>query len=144
MVSYKDSEIMLYDKKQTRLTVDGCKENDFIFAQDKKILKFNDLVTCPFCLYFDMLFKFKKVKYGLYKCPFCETEMRSTSLILDMDIEKFAKWVFDYRQQGFFQKLYPNFKEWNKRLWELGIAKEFWEKYKSLKGVTDSDEYEDE
>jgi hypothetical protein len=57
-----------------------------------------------------------------------------------MNPKQFAKWVFEYRLSGFFSKI--NFKEWNQKLWELGVSQEFWEEYKLLRGDTTKEEEE--
>lgn len=140
MVSYQDREKMIWDKKQTKLSIDGCELNTFVFARDRIILKFDDIVTCPFCLEFDYLYNFHK-EGGLYTCPICTNRMMSTSLIVKMDIEKFAQWVFDYRKNGFFKKVFPDFNSWCSKLHKFGLSYDFWEKYNSLK---DNYSYSDE
>lgn len=134
MGNYKVAEKMRYDKEQTQLTKNGCESNNREYAEKQY---HNDnpekIVLCPFCLTQNQILRFVK-KRGLLKCPICENEMMLISLIKKMDIEEFAKWVFNYRLSGFWQKVYPNAKEWFKKLYELGISKEFWDVYNRLKG----------
>lgn len=49
-----------------------------------------------------------------------------------MDAEQYAKWVWDYRKSGFWQKV--NFEAFKGRLVALGISKRFWDTYKKYKG----------
>lgn len=93
---------------------------------------------CPFCLHSGniMVFEFqtpKGKKSGMYKCPECHNRMRAESLMQSQTAEEFAKWVFEYSADGFWQK--TNFYTFNKRLKELGIATPFWNRYKELKGT---------
>lgn len=104
---------------------------------------------CPFCLHADYYFRFEvKLKSGKTSgrclCPDCGRKMMRESLTKSMSVEEYAQWVFDYSRSGFWQKI--NFKVWNERLYQLGISREFWDKYKSLKGETvynEDDDYRD-
>lgn len=147
MVSWKELQELKYDKKQTKLSNNGCIKNTFQFAIGRRKLSYYDIMTCPFCLNYYELHLFKSHS-GLYECPNCHNELKQSSLILDLStddlIEKFARWVYAYRVNGFWRKIFPDFKTWCKRLWELRISKVFWEKYKSLRGDTNNEvnEYE--
>lgn len=149
MVSWKDKQKVYYDKQQTKLSIDGCEQNSFMFAKNLPNIEYWMVVTCPFCLEHNQFWRFKK-KQGLYKCPICTNEMMLTTLAITFDlstneaIENFAQWVFNYRRNGFFQKIYPKFEKWNKRLWELKISFVFWQKYNKLKGECNNEvnEYE--
>lgn len=148
VLDYKTKNDMDWDRFQTKLTVSGCKPNTAEYALAVRTLSFYDLVTCPFCLNYNRLGDFRKVK-GLWHCPICGNEMLRTSLIVnletDIDIANFAKWVYDYRVNGFWKKIYPTFEDWCKKLKELGISYEFWENYKRFRGDNiDEDENTDE
>jgi len=54
--------------------------------------------------------------------------------------QEYARWVYEYRLSGFFKKI--NFDLWAKKLKDLGIAYEFWEEYKKLKGEDNQTEKE--
>jgi predicted RNA-binding Zn-ribbon protein involved in translation (DUF1610 family) len=104
---------------------------------------------CPFCLHPDYYFRFQvtlksgKVS-GKYLCPECGKTMRRESLTKNMLPEEYAEWVYEYSGFGFWQKI--NFKQWNERLYQLGISRPFWDKYKSLKGekvYADDEDYRD-
>jgi hypothetical protein len=70
--------------------------------------------------------------------------MMLRTLVKEMNVEDFARWVFEYRLSGFWEKVFPNFETWNKKLKDLGINYEFWENYKRLKGDNESEELPDE
>jgi hypothetical protein len=134
MGSYKIAEKMRYDKEQTQLTKKGCKSNPNNYAEKQYYdINFNKVVLCPFCLNYNELFKFIKNR-GFFKCPNCLNDMILITLIKEMSIEEFARWVYGYRLSGFWQKVYPNAKAWFKKLYDLGISKEFWNMYNRLKG----------
>lgn len=102
----------------------------------------NMKVMCPFCLYPDKLSAFfisnsKGISQGKAQCPECHITMMMKSLIMDVDAEGYAKWVFNYRKDGFWQKC--PFATWKKRLHNIGWSTAFWAKYKALKGTDDVD-----
>jgi len=133
-MSYKIAEKMRYDKEQTVLTKKGCKSNPYNYSEKQDKANYNIIVLCPFCLTQNPLYKFEK-HHGFYKCLICNGQMALRTLVREMKIEEFARWVFDYRLNGFWQKVYPTHKLWCARLKELGLAYEFWENYNRLKGV---------
>lgn len=135
------TEKALYDKMQTRLG-ENCLPipNNFKFAKKNlsDIVK-DKMLICPFCLTPNYLSSFEFDK-GLYKCEKCKNRMHESTLINMfnwfnspiIDSESYAKWVFGYRINGFFQKI--NFKEWNTQLWKFGISQDFWGYYNKYKG----------
>lgn len=139
MPTYNEIEKLRYDKQQTVLSGNGCKSNPHKYAELQDTANIDTIVMCPFCLSQYPLYRFEK--YGnLRKCLTCKNEMMLRTLTRTMNIEEFARWVFEYRLSGFWNKVYPSFKEWNKRLKELGLYYEFWENYKRLKGNSQNDE----
>jgi hypothetical protein len=60
--------------------------------------------------------------------------MRGNTLyfLSQMNISEFAQWVYNYRLNGFFDKI--DFANWNKQLKLNGISTEFWEEYRKYKG----------
>lgn len=141
-LSYKDIQKLEYDKKQMQFSIDGsliinskvideCTPIHILINKDNYYL-------CPFCL--ENHNNFSVESHGLVKCSKCNNQMKPKTLIFVTHCtnEEFAKWVFEYRLSGFFKKI--NFVQWNKKLKELGIAKEFWDEYKKFKG--DISEYD--
>lgn len=142
-------EKALYDKLQFRLGKNGITPNTFKYARKevKDLIK-NNRLLCPFCLEIFHLSDFIYIN-SLYKCKNCNNRITGKTLEIVFkllccekpDIEGFAKWVYGYRLNGFFQKI--NFEKWNKNLHFLGFSYEFWDYYKKLKGENKK-EYEDE
>ncbi len=96
-------------------------------------------VTCIFCLGISKLRLFlistkKGYNRSLGKCPVCGQKMRLETLVkmLKWTPEEYAKFVFDYRQSGFWQKV--AFEDWKKRLDMMGWSQPFWTEYKRLRG----------
>ncbi len=100
---------------------------------------------------------------GHGKCPECEEGMRLQTLVKmeqwikegipqapsgeDVDpykplvlrgVEAYAAWVYEYRKNGFFQKI--KFPAWAAMLKSMGWADAFWKKYRQLKGDLPTDE----
>lgn len=93
---------------------------------------------CPFCLYFGGHREFETLtKKGKPSkkiiCPACKNGMLNRTLTTKMTAEQYAEFVYMYSSSGFWQKI--NFEQWKERLNKLGMAKQFWDKYKLLKGT---------
>jgi len=91
---------------------------------------------CPFCLHQDSKSAFEtKTAKGKpskkFVCPECNQKMREKSLTQSMSASDYAEWVFLYASYGFWKIV--KYAVWNKRLKELGLAPEFWDRYKELK-----------
>ena len=102
-----------------------------------KIEWLNPTYLCPFCLHegpiSDYEFKTPKGKISaMAQCPECHNKMRKRTLTEPMTPQQYASFVFFYAQSGFWKKV--NFRQFNERLRALGIAHEFWQEYKKLKG----------
>jgi hypothetical protein len=153
MPSHKEIEQIEFDKKQMQFAIDGT-----LIINQKVINEATPLYVlineknyyiCPFCLEKTNQYKIKNK--GLISCPNCLIDMKLKTLLFIQDCsnEEYAKWVFEYRLSGFFTKLKSgknSFENWNKKMKDLGIAYEFWEKYKQLKGSdnqTDKKDYTD-
>jgi hypothetical protein len=142
LTKYNREQLICFDKEQTFLNNDlSIKQNDYHFAEKIIRLELNNKVLCPFCLSYDILRKFLIIKKdGINKhlayCPFCRVSLQVKTLltVTKMNMKEFAKWVFEYNfgKNSFFNKV--NFKEWNKKLKIMGLATEFWDEYKKLKG----------
>lgn len=139
-----DFDDALYDKLQTKLG-DKPLPNTFKFAKlTLKDLVKDKTILCPFCLEVLHISDFL-YSQGLYKCKVCNNRITEHTLKLMFEwfncekpnVREFAKWVFGYRLNGFFQKI--KFKEWNKNLYDLGFSFDFWNYYKVFKG-----EYQEE
>ena len=93
-------------------------------------------VMCPFCLYQAKLREFfistnKGISTDRAQCPDCKNGMKIRTLIVEMDAEQYAGWVYNYRSFGFWKKC--PFDKWKLRLKNIGWALQFWGKYKALK-----------
>lgn len=135
MIPYKEQEKLRYCKQQTHLTQNGIEPNTFKYSIITENIDFNTKVVCPFCLTENFLYSFPK-NFGLRICTICGNKVVLRTLTKKMTTEEFAKWVYDYRLNGFWQKVYPNFKEWNRKLKELGLSYDFWEYYNKFKGIS--------
>lgn len=141
---YLMQEQLKYDKQQMIFTDSHVwneksfiKENDSPLAIKQLDLR-NRLVFCPFCLSKGMLHKFViGTKKGFSKryaiCPECLQGMFLETLLnmLKWTPKEYAEFVFNYHAK-FWNKC--NFKIWKKRLYDLDLSLEFWERYKALKG----------
>jgi hypothetical protein len=135
------------DKHQARFSKDSSvalvpRTKIKIFAT----LNVNMKVMCPFCLKQDKLQLFlistkKGISQKMAKCPECRNGMRMESLTADMTPEQFAEWVFEYSGSGYWQKV--KFHTFKDRLYKIGWARRFWDKYKELKGESGIESYED-
>jgi hypothetical protein len=84
-----------------------------------------------------LLSNFENYRYvdkALVECPNCKNKMRGNTLyfISQMSVPEFAQWVYNYRLNGFFDKI--DFDQWNKQLKLNGIVTEFWDSYRKYKG----------
>jgi len=136
---YKLQEKLRYDKAQTELDEKGLHPNTKFYAIKKLEIKYDEKILCPFCFNYDEFQLFNK-EGRLYKCPICKNciTLKTANDIRFMTSEQFAKWVFDYRLSGFWDKIInKDFKEWNKRLYDVGFGFgiNFWDNYKILKGT---------
>ena len=145
---YVREQIAEYDKQQAKLTLNGIAKNVATYVVIITQLQPEKIMICPFCLGQHKTMKFyisKKngIDKRLGKCPECQNQMLLKTLIsmLKWNAQEFAKWVYDYRLSGFWQKV--NFNVWKKRLFDLNMSYEFWEEYKNLKGeqYTTEEEY---
>lgn len=149
MVSWKEQQKIIEDAQQCLLNPDlSIKKNDKPYAKNQAKAEFDTIVMCPFCLKSYQL-GFFPIKKGLRVCPNCNAQLRATTLTEITNLDKFVEFVFNYRFNGFWSKICleikpitkdTRFNEWYKRLRDLGLSFEFWEKYKLLKGDYDKNE----
>lgn len=104
---------------------------------DTKVINTNPVFNCPFCLYIGTLREFYvKTKHGYSKkrakCPDCRNLMRMDTLTRHISVEDYATWVYYYAMSGFWQKC--PFDKFKHRLYALGMSRQFWDRYKELKG----------
>lgn len=142
-LDWKTQQKMREDAKQFILNPDlSITENKSLSIIEKGDKKFNDVVLCPFCLNSNELgnFYFRK---GFRVCPNCSANLKLSTLSEITNLDKFVKFVFNYRFNGFWSKICldvkpitseTRFKTWNNRLYLLGLSFDFWEKYKNLRG----------
>lgn len=143
MVSWKEHQKMINDVRQYCLNPDlTITKNKHKFAKEQPDIKYNDVVLCPFCLTSYKLEKFT-LRKGFRVCPNCGSKLKLSTLSEITDLDRFIKFVFDYRHSGFWGKIChdvkpitPNtrFNTWTKRLYSLGLSKYFWDEYKRLRG----------
>lgn len=149
MVKWEERQKVLYDIKQYKLNPDlSISKNNFKFAEKKNDMKYNDIVLCPFCLMSYELGKFE-LRKGLRVCPCCSSKLKLSTLAEIDNFDKFVQFVFNYRLNGFWNKICldvpqtnpdARFNAWNSRLKSLGLSYDFWENYKRLKGDFGNDE----
>jgi transcription elongation factor Elf1 len=131
------------DAQQMFLNPDlSITKNTYKSAKQQFKTEFDMIVLCPFCLSSYELGKFP-LRKGLRVCPKCGLSLKTSTLTEITNLDRFVKFVFDYRFNGFWDKICTDiplinkdsrFNEWNKRIYCLGLSQEFWEKYKTLKG----------
>lgn len=138
-----DYKTKLDDDKQTRLSSNGILPNNSFTKQYFPIVNFNDKVVCPFCLNFIEFGKGFMLEKGFYKCLKCGTLIVKKTLkeVIIMSPEQFAFWVYNYRLNGFWDKVKPNFHDWTVEMdsFANNFSRRFWDKYKEIRG----DNFED-
>lgn len=149
ILDWKEQQKIIEDAQQCFLNPDlSIKKNNRNYATKQSNIKFDDIVLCLFCLFSYELNKFA-LRKGLRICPNCGSQLKLYTLSEINDLDKFVQFVFNYRFNDFWSKIcldvksitsYTRFNEWNKRLYDLGLSREFWDKYKNLKG-DNYDEY---
>lgn len=131
-------EDLAHDKEQTVLTENGISPNPNSFAEKKLRFDSEQIFICPFCLKTSKFSNFfiKAKNCYMAKCPNCKQEVRFKTLftMLGMTGKEFADFVYPYTKMSFWKKVYPDFKTWNNILSELGLAEDFWNRYKDLRG----------
>ena len=113
----------------------------------------NEEVICPFCGYRSRAIEFrvkkssKSSKYSTkkFKCPDCGQVMKRSTLLRDMTVSDWARWLYydvirASRGKGFHR---ISFDKLSQRLKEYGWAKEFWEAWKAAKEGRDRSDIED-
>lgn len=132
------------DRKQSRLGTDGkLKMSTAQMVTQQREIDFTQQVMCPFCLHADKLQAFllstsKGISQSRAQCPECKNGMMIKSLTVEWAPEQYADWVYDYTGSGYWQKC--KFATWKERLFKIGWAKRFWDRYKALKGTGEESE----
>ena len=144
-MDWKEQQRLREDIQQCFLNPDlSIIKNKRDYAKKETNVKFDDIVLCPFCLMSYELNKFA-LRKGLRICPCCGLQLKLSTLGNIDNLDRFVKFIFDYRFNGFWEKICldilakdrnTRFNEWNKRLYGLGFGfgKEFWDNYKRMKG----------
>jgi len=107
--------------------------------------KFDTRYICPFCGYdgeFRLFLTVGKNGYSRkkFKCPDCNQIMKKETLIREMSVEEWAKWLYA-SVRVFSNHKQPELAFYNRISWEklstrlkfYGIANEFWESWKETK-----------
>ena len=142
MPTQKEIMQLEYDKKQLQFALDGSIIINKTVLNEQTpidaIINEQNYYLCPFCL--EKSNKYTIKNKGLICCPNCLVDMKVKTILFVQDCsnQEYAQWVYNYRLSGFFSKI--NFEKWNKKLKDLGIAYEFWEEYKKLKGEENQEE----
>ncbi len=136
---YKIRQRLIEDKEQTQLTISGCVTNPYRYATKEIQIKYEDKVLCPFCLSYDIFGHFERVRKQLFKCPICKNQIMLKTLdrVRKMNSKDFADWVFGYRLTGFWNKVYPDVKQWFGKLYNFSydFYSDFRIEYNKLKGM---------
>jgi len=134
------------DKQQTRLGPIGLLEpSEMQKAKTETGPNYTQKVMCAYCLWQGPLHKFLiSTKKGFHKsqakCPDCGNGQLIRTLTADMTPEEYAEWMFFNIGYGGWQKV--PFNKWKERLAQLGWARQFWDRYKTLKAeYTEEDKY---
>lgn len=149
MIEWKKQDEIIRDIQQTFLNPDlSISKNTYSFAKkSKSSFNYNYIALCPFCLSSNAIGDYS-LRKGFRVCPICGSNMKLSTLTEIQDLKEFVDFVFNYRYSGFWSKICldvpqttPNirFETWNRRLYELGISKEFWEIYRNLRGDSSSE-----
>ena len=126
-MSYKEQIQLRYDKKQVKFNKNGT------LTKNEVLKNLSEIYLCPFCLYKGKFGEFlSSNRINIVICPECENNMMIETLVNEMSIEQFARWVFDYALTGFWEKC--KYEIFNKRLYKMGLSRRFWDEYKRLKG----------
>jgi hypothetical protein len=140
---YVREQKIISDKQQLRL--DTLKFMQSPLASEQLELKLSQIVICPFCLYRSTLEKFlfscgKGFHKGLGFCINCgqKSTFRTLLKMPTWTPQEYAKFVFGYVQNGFWDKC--KYGEWSTRMnLDRDISNAFWNEYKKLKGEKEED-----
>jgi hypothetical protein len=152
--AYRIREKLSRDLRQTQFFNTEAGETDLRENPNKyAVLELKNLnpyeyVTCPFCLARSLFRQYlistkKGYDRGKGKCPVCDNGVQFKTLVFMKQCElksnpngpeNYAKWVWEYRRSGFWQKVQPLIEIRKKRLYSMGWTSRFWEKYKELRG----------
>jgi len=120
--------------KQINLSGDICKHSyncNRIVKSTYEIISCDEKFLCPFCLHEDIIKAFKTGN-RTYGCPECKNNMYKISLIVNMNVREYTKFVYIYMKEfrGWTKFDWEKMKE---RLCERGLIREFWSEYYRLK-----------
>jgi len=123
----KEINKVIYDDKQTVFSENG------LINKKEITYNLNGIYSCSFCLFEGKFNEFLPTsKINLKVCPECKNRMWRSTILEKKTIKEFAEWVFNYAKSGFWEKC--NFEVFNDRLYKRGLSKQFWDRYKELKG----------
>ena len=111
---------------------------------------FNMEVICPFCAWSGRVIQFRTKKseksksYStkMFKCPDCGQGMRRDTLLKDLTVSEWARWLYtDIIMYGGYHRI--SFPKLLQRLKEYGWANEFWSAWKAVKEHRETSDVED-
>ena len=111
---------------------------------------FNEEVVCPFCAFKARVIQFrtkkseKSASYStkMFECPDCRQNMRRATLLRDMTVSEWARWLyFDIIMYHGYDRI--SFPKLLQRLKEYGWANEFWSAWKAAKEGRQHSDIED-
>lgn len=111
---------------------------------------FNMEVICPFCAFKGRVIEFRTKKSSqsvgysakMFECPDCHEKMRRDTIMRDMTVSEWARWLYnDVIKYGGYKRI--SFPKLSARLKEYGWASEFWEAWKAVKEGRQTSSVED-
>jgi len=120
------------------------------FKDDMGKLVFNMEVVCPFCAWMGRVIQFRTKKseasksYStkMFKCPDCGQGMRRDTLLRDLTVSEWARWLYtNVIMYGGYNRI--SFPKLLQRLKEYGWASEFWSAWKAVKENRTTSDVED-
>lgn len=138
-----------FPKGQTKLP-DPEVEALAVFKHEMEGPIFNTEVICPFCAFRGRVLEFRTKKserskgysIRMFKCPDCGQKMRRETLLNEMTVSQWARWLYSnvIMYGGYHRISFPKLME---RLKGYGWAREFWEAWKAIKEGRVSSDVED-
>ena len=120
------------------------------FKGDMGIPLLSEEVVCPFCAFKTRVIQFrvkkseKSASYSTkkFECPDCGENMRRNTLLRDMSVSEWARWLyFDVIMYHGYNRI--SFPKLLQRLKEYGWANEFWSAWKAAKEGRQHSDIED-
>lgn len=147
-IKFKEQMKAHKDEQQAKFNTQGqatLKQKPKITIESRYSM--TEQFACPFCLGLHKLQKYlistkKGIHQGLAECPECHNKCRFTTLTEINTPEQYAEFAYPYSSSGFWQKV--PFNKWKDRLYRLGWAPRFWNRYQQLKAESIEDNVDSE